>query len=280
MKPVNLLPKGAAVVATQGQKSNAGMLGGIAVGVVALLGIGGYFAMSRVDSIKSETSQAISAQTEATTQIASVRQQIATVGQPVNDSDTKLADGAEKVLVGAYAQRYDYVQLARELKNIMAGTDGWYTKVDVNSDTTSDAASADGAAVTLEGFMPTVELAAGFAKRVTATHSLSGAEGTAFSKQRLLSVVTKKPGAYYHFTVTATFDDNVAPSADGSGSTSATGTTVADGAANSLKLSLDPEPVPVQSPAQIAAARAKARAAAQPKNPFDVAAQSAAGGGS
>ena len=284
MKPVNLLPVGSVVAApTEPVKLNNGLIGGIAIGVVAVLGLGGYLAMARVDSVKSETAQATSAAQAAQGTTTSVRSQIASIGQPVNDSDKQLADGAQQVLVSAFSERYDYVLLTRELKTIMPAQ-GWYTSVKVDTGgTAGGGGSTGGATVTLEGYMPTVELAASFDDRVTGTKSLSNAVSSQINSKKLTSLATKRPGTYYHFVVTATFEDKIAPSAPGAGSSGSTGTTgtpVANGGDDTISLSLDPEPVVKRTAAQKAAAQQKAAAAAKPKNPFDVAAGAAAGGGS
>ena len=76
MKPVNLVPSDAPVVAAASAGPNVGMIGGAAVGMLAVVVVAGYFAFSRVDSIKSETAAAQQRTNDATTQTASTRSQI------------------------------------------------------------------------------------------------------------------------------------------------------------------------------------------------------------
>lgn len=290
MKPVNLLPKGnGPAVAAEPQKLNLGVIGGIAGAVVVLLGVGGYLALARVDTVKSETAKAVADQTAAQNEITQVQATTASVGPPVTDSDKQLADDQVKTLVAAYGERYNYVELTRELSGIMQGSGGWYSSVKINSVGSTDGSAGTGGAggsVTIDGYMPTMELAAGFEKRVEGTRSMSTAVGTKFESKRLIDRYTKKPTTYYHFVVTATFDDNIAPTADGSTPVdTGTGTTVSDGGSGEITLSLDSEPTPVKTTAQIAAekaAKAKKQAAAieaaKPKNPFAEVADEVAGG--
>lgn len=274
MKPVNLLPGDAPVVSTEPAKPNLGMIGGALAGLVAIVGVSGYFAMARVDSVKSETGAAQARATEATEEAAAVRSQIESLGQPVVDSDRQLAQGAEQVLVSAYTERHDFVRLADDLRAIMEGTDGWYQHV-----TASSAAGEDGTEVTIVGFMPTKELMATFNERANATKTLKDAVTVGIETVRLIDVANKRPGIYFKFTMTASLVDTVAPSVDGdtgAGATSdGTGTTVGNGSGGdgSINLSLDPEPV--EKPRASAAKPAKP---AKPKNPFDVAASVAGGG--
>jgi hypothetical protein len=138
-----------------------GMIGGAAFGIVAIIVVAAYFAMARVDSIKSETAASQSAAAAATAETASVQSQTQSIGQPVVDSDKQLAQGAEQVVVAAYTERYDFVQLAQELRGIMTGTGGWYEHVEAST------SSSDGTtqSVTITGYMPTAELAASFNER-------------------------------------------------------------------------------------------------------------------
>jgi hypothetical protein len=48
------------------------MIGGAAVGIIALVGVAGYFAMARVDSVKSETALANTSAQQATSQTAAI----------------------------------------------------------------------------------------------------------------------------------------------------------------------------------------------------------------
>lgn len=279
MKPVNLLPGDAAVVASsEPAKANLGMIGGAAAGLVAVIGVAGYFAMARVDSVKSEATAATQRAQQATQETAEVRSQIASLGQPVVDSDKQLAQGAEAVLVAAYSERRDFQLLASELRAIMEGTGGWYESVDASPD--SPDAAAGGAAVTLVGYMPTKELTASFNERMNATKSLKGAETVAIESERLTDLDSKVPGTYYKFTVTAQLVDTVAPSAGGeagAGAGDPNGTIVGNdgGGDGALSLSLDVEPPARHAPAPAA----KAAAPVKPKNPFDVAASVAGRGG-
>ncbi|MCW2973179.1 MAG: hypothetical protein JWN72_1452 [Thermoleophilia bacterium] len=297
MKPVNLVPKGSAVAAGPAEpaKLSMGVVGGIAGGSILAVVLAGYFAFSRVDSIKSETAQAQAAQAAADTKAQQVKASAQNIAKPVTDNDKQLAQSEEQMLVSAFSERYNYVEMTRELQGIMAGTGGWYSSVKVNTGAAAADASST-AGVKIEGYLPTVELAGGFAKRVRGTHSFSNAEGIKLDSVKMLSVYTKKPTTYWHFIVTADFDDNIAPAAPTASSSTtgtpvaSTGTTVASGD-GTLSLSLDANPVPTKSAAQVKAekaaaakkaadAAAKAAKAAQPKNPFDEAAGAVAGGAS
>lgn len=276
MKPVNLLPGNAPVVSVEGAKPNVALLGGAAAGLLAVVVVAGYFGMARVDSVKSETAAANDAAAAATSETAAVRSTIASLGQPVIDSDKQLAEGAEQVLVAAYTERHDFVQLARELRGIMQGTGGWYVTVTASS---AGAAGDTGAkAVSITGYMPTEQLAASFNERINATRTLTNAEHVSLESEVLAVEKTRRPGTYWKFTITADMVDTVAPTSDESsgGSTAdATGALVANGGGDSgeLTLSLDSEPkvVVVHKP--------KVVVPAKPKNPFDVAAAAASAGG-
>lgn len=268
MKPVNLLPGDVAVAAVEPGKPNLGMIGGAVAGMFAVIGVAGYFAMARVDSVKSETNAAVTRQEQATAEAASVRSQVESIGQPVVDSDKQLAQGAETVLVAAYTERHDFVRLADDLRAIMENTGGWYEVVEATSATDAGEASSE---IKIVGFMPTKELAASFNERANGTRTMANAETVALETKRLSDVDSRRPGIYIKFTMTADLVDTVAPSADGGGGTGDSGgTTVGNGGGDgTITLSLDPEPRP----------KPVASKPAKPKNPFDVAA-SVAGGGS
>lgn len=276
MKPVNLLPGDAPVAAVEPGKPNLGMIGGAVAGFLAIVVVGGYFAMARVDSVKSEAAAANDRATQATQQTAAVRSQIESIGQPIVDSDRQLAQGAETVLVGAYAERHDFVMMARELQAIMEGTGGWYESVEAASASGPDVQES----VTIVGYMRTKELVASFNERANATRTLANAETIGIESERLTDLDTKRPGIYFKFTMTADLVDTVAPSAGGVGGAPGdpTGTTVADGGRGGdgeLRLSLEREPRDDAAPA----AAAKKRAPAKPKNPFAVASSVAGRGG-
>lgn len=269
MKPVNLAPGDAPVVVASGGKPNLGMIGGAIFGVVAIVAVAGYFAMARVESVKSETTAANEAATNATSETEAVRAQVASLGQPVVDSDKQLAQGQEQIVVSAYTERHDFVQLAQELRGIMQGTGGWYEQIEATS-----AGSSDGKAVKITGVMPTEELAASFEERVNATRTLDDAEITTLESVRLTEIKSRKRGTYWKFSIEANLVDTEAPFVAGSSPSDATGTTVGDGSGggDSLTLSLEPKPKPK-------AATNAPKQPAKPKNPFDVAASAARGGG-
>lgn len=273
MKPVNLLPGDAPVVAEIGGKPSYGKIGGALVGFLAVVGVAGFFAMARVESINSEAKSLQDQATEATAQTAATRSQIGSLGQPVIDSDRQLAQGAEQVVVAAYTERHDFVQVAQELRGIMEGTNGWYQVVTVSSAPTADTDTAR--AVSITGFMPTKELAASFNERVSATRTLDGAEVESLKTVRLADVKTKRVAPYWKFTISADLVDTEAPFVNGGAVVGdGTGTTVGDGGGDeTFTLSLEPKPVE----------RRKAAAPvepAKPRNPFDVAATVARGGAS
>jgi hypothetical protein len=248
-----------------------GMIGGAAFGIVAIIVVAAYFAMARVDSIKSETAASQSAAAAATAETASVQSQTQSIGQPVVDSDKQLAQGAEQVVVAAYTERYDFVQLAQELRGIMIGTGGWYVSVEA----ASASRGGDTQSVTISGYMPTAELAASFDERVTGTRTLDNALITELESETLTDLDSKRPARYWKFTIGADLVDTEAPFASGGGGGGGgdTGAIVGDsGGDQALVLSLDPRPKPKAKPA------AKPAAPAKPKNPFDIAASAAAGG--
>ena len=270
MKPVNLTPGDAQVVVASSGKPNLGMIGGAVAGVVLIAGVAAYFAMARVDTVKSETLAAQTATTAAQQETAEVRAKIDSLGQPVVDSDKQLAQGQEQIVVAAYTERYDFVQLSQELRGIMQGTGGWYHKVDATSANQTGVRQ-----VMIEGYMPTKELAASFNERINGTRTMSNAEIEELKTERLADKKTKKIAPYWRFKIGADLIDTKAPFADGGsgGSGDGTGTTVADPAAGSSDLTLSLEPKPKPKPT-------KPKEPAKPKNPFDVAATAARGGGS
>lgn len=276
MKPVNLLPGDAPVVAAAPGKPSYGKIGGAVAGFVAIIAVAGYFAMARVDSINSEAQSLQAQAAEATAEATAVQNQVASLGQPIVDSDRQLAQGAEQVVVAAYAERHDFVQVAQELRGIMEGTGGWYQVVTVSSAPGGD--NGESRAVSITGFMPTKELAAAFDERVTATRTLDAATVQSLKTVRLADAKTKRIAPYWKFTITADLVDTRAPFVDGgSGATGddGSGTKVGDGGGDgdSFTLSLEPKPVERR-------AAAKPAKPAKPKNPFDVAASAARGGGS
>jgi hypothetical protein len=253
-----------------------GMIGGAAVGIIALVGVAGYFAMARVDSVKSETALANTSAQQATSQTAAIHSQVASLGKPVVDSDKQLAQGAEQVLVAAYTERHDFVGLSNELRGIMEGTGGWYDSVKASTAGGAGADAGTTKSVTIVGYMPTKELAASFNERVEGTRALKNADVSSLESAHLRDLSTRRAGVYYKFTITADFVDTIAPSADGdaggTGGTSATGTTVGSSTGGDLSLSLDPEPAATKPKA------AKPKAT-KPANPFDIAASAAGRGG-
>ncbi len=283
MKPMNLTPSdsAAAVKVAGAGKPNLGMIGGVAAGVVAVAAIGGYFAMARVDSVKSETDAANQRAQQAQTETTAARAQIQSIGQPVVDSDKQLAQGVEQVLVSAYTERFDFVLLAKELRGIMDGTGGWYESVDASRTAGSADGSESGKSVTIVGYMPTKELAASFDQRANGTKSLADADFTSLQTVHLTDLKSKRRATYWKFTIEATLVDTKAPYADGGGGSAASdGTTVGDSSADSgsLTLSLDPEPsVKTVKPLKKAEPKQPAEPA-KAKNPFDLAASAARGG--
>jgi outer membrane murein-binding lipoprotein Lpp len=269
MKPVNLAPGDVAVAAAGDGKPNYGMIGGAVAGVLMIAFVAGYFAMARVDTVKSEMASLNARAAEVTQETEAVQQQVASLGQPVIDSDKQLAQGQEQIVVSAYTERHDFVQLADELRGIMRGTGGWYEEVTASSAT----ANGEGRAIKIKGVMPTKELAASFNERVNATRTMRNSSYDSLESVRLLDIKSKRRGTYWKFEISADMVDTEAPFAAGSGG-DATGTTVADGPdATAIKLSLEPKPRPR------AAAPAAPAEPPKPRNPFDVAASAAREGG-
>jgi hypothetical protein len=273
MKPVNLLPADAPVVKQASAGANLGMIGGAAAGLLAVVAVAGYFALARVDSVKSETKSFKAAESEATSETTSVRNQIGSLGQPVLDSDKQLATGAEQVLVSAYTERHDFVQLAQELRGIIQGTGGWYVSVSASS---AGGGDSGGQAVNIVAYLPTKELAAGFNERVNGTRSLSGAEVVSLRSELLTDLDSKRNATFWKITIGADLVDTIAPSVSGGGAAAGdggTGTIVGDGGGDgTLVLSLDSAPQETRKAAPV-------KKPAAPRNPFDVAATAAAGGG-
>jgi len=283
VKPVNLLPSSSPVVAVAatGAKPNLGMIGGAALGVICVLGVAGYFAMARVDSVKSETTKLQNDASTATTETGTVSAQIASLGQPVTDSDKELAAGREKVLLTAYSERQDFVLLARELRGIMPNADGWYTSVKAGGGGVGSTDASGANSVTIEGYMVSEELLAGFDERAEATKSLKNADTVTIGSERLRGIGNKKLGRYFKFTLTAELVDLVAPeSGSTTGSVATDGTTVGSGGSHEITLSLDSNPPtkkatkPKVTKAATPAVPAKVAA---PANPFGIAAAAAGG---
>ncbi|MCW2920186.1 MAG: hypothetical protein JWL76_60 [Thermoleophilia bacterium] len=273
MKPVNLLPGDSAVVAVNAGKPNVAALGGAAFGFLAIVAVSGYFAMARVDSVKSETAAITARAAEATTETGAVNSQVASLGQPVVDSDKELARGQEAVLVAAYTERHDFPELAAELQGIMEGTGGWYVEIKASSAGPGSGGAEESRAVVIKGIMPTEQLAAAFEERASATRTLANAEITELNSTTLTTLDSKRNAVYWKFTIEADLVDTVAPSATGSTGGASDGTTVGEGGGSGeLTLSLDAKP----KPKPVATKPAKP---AKPKNPFDVAASAAVRGG-
>lgn len=275
MKPVNLLPGDApAVVAVAGGGGAAnklGMIGGAAAGMLAVVCVAAYFAMARVDSVKSETLLAQTQATQATTDSAAVQSQIQSLGQPANDSDKDLAQGAEKVLVAAYSERHNYPNLLSELKKIMDGRDGWYEQLKVRTHPIEQ----DSRQIVIEGYMPDAESMASFNERANLQSTMENAEIVELREKGMFSPVTRSKGRYWWFKMTADLVDTVAPTVAselGSPDAGPSGTTVSEGSQNP-KMSLE------DRPAKAAAAAAKPAKPAKPANKFDVAATFAGRGG-
>jgi hypothetical protein len=287
MRPVNLAPGDAPVaVAVDGGKPNLGMIGGAVAGVVAIAVVAGYFAMARVNTVKEEVSVANAAAAKATQDAQAIEAQVASLGQPVVDSDKQLAQGQQQIVVAAYTERHDFVTLAQELRGIMQQTGGWYESVtaSANGATASGSSSSSSSgpqSVTIVGVMPTRQMAASFDQRVNATRTLENAEFVEIKTVQKVQLGSKSRTSrtYWQFTIAADLVDTEAPFVSGSSSSagtgSATGVAVGDAGAGSgsLELSLDPKPKAEAKPAAPAQP-------AKPRNPFDVAASSARGGGS
>lgn len=272
MKPVNLLPEEIKAVKVSGGAPSRGMIGGAAAGLVAVVGIAGYFAMARVDSVKSEADLANARSAQATQQAAAIQSQIQSLGQPVVDSDRQLAQGAEQVLVSAYTERHDFVLMSSELQGI-TDSSGW-----IESVTAATSSEDGGKSVRIEGYFPTKELAASYNERVNSTRTLENAEAVSIKSERRTDTDTKRPGVYYRFVVTADFVDTIAPASGGSAGSTDAGL-VSDGGGE-LVLSLDSEPGETKAKSKKPAPAPKAEATpAKPKNPFEVAATAANGGG-
>lgn len=275
MKPVNLLPADSPVVSANAGKPNVAALGGAAFGFIALVAVAGYFAMARVDSVKDETALITARATEATNETAAVNSQVASLGQPVVDSDKELARGQEAVLVSAYTERHDFPELAAELQGIMEGTGGWYETITASA-AGADSSDAGGKAVMITAIMPTEQLAAAFGERASATRTLKDAEIVSLESTTLTDLDSKRNAVYWRLTLAADLVDTVAPTADGAGGgADGTGTVVGNGGGTGeLTLSLDSKPKPKVDKAKAAAPAAPAK----PKNPFDVAADAAVKG--
>jgi hypothetical protein len=275
MKPVNLNPGSTPVIKEPSAAPSMGMVGGAIAGVVAIVGVAGFFAMARIDTLKEETAQAQTSAQQATSETAAVHSRVQSLGSPVQDSDKQLEQGAEQVLVGAYTQRRDFVMLAQELQGIMDPS-GWYESVKV--DTTGAPGSGDTTSeVRIVGYMPDEKLLASFDDRVNGTQTLDNAETVDIKSVTLRDPDNGKPGVYWRFELTADMVDTVAPYAT-SASTGGSddGVKVGNSSAKPLTLSLDPKP---KAATPKSSAPAAVAAPPKPKNPFDIAATVASRGG-
>lgn len=270
MKPVNLYPVDLPVNAEPGAP-NMGLIGGAAAGVVALVVVGAFFAMARVDSIKSETGKLGTDTTSAQQETQSIEAQIQSVGIPVVDSDKQLAESAEKTLVSAYTERVEFGLMAQELQAIMAGTGGWYTTVRASAVGSVDSSGSDGSTVSIEGFLPTAEQAASFNERVNSTRTLTDAATVNVTTVTLAKKKGRKVGRYFQFKVTAKLVDTLKPYS----STAAKMENLVADTGGDPKLSLDPDPVVKP----VVRAAAKPATPVAPTNSFAVAAAAAARGG-
>jgi hypothetical protein len=273
VKPVNLYPN---ALPASGASSgpSLGVIGGAAAGVLLTVLVASFFALAHVDTIKSETSKLTNDASVAQSETQTVEAQTEAIGSPVVDSDKELATSAEKTLVGVYRNRVDFKLVANELQAVMAGTGGWYTSVDADSTGATATDGSDGASVVLEGYMPTLELAASIDERIESTRSFSDATTVGVQTKKLQRIHGHKVGTYVKFTVHATLVDTLAPFKDGGGAS--TGDNLVASGGGDPVLSLDSKPVVRK--ATRSSSQAAAAAAAAAKNPLALAASAALGG--
>lgn len=278
MRPVNLAPGKATTVAVKAEKPNFGMIGGAIAGVLVMAAVAGYFGMARVDAVKAEAQASRDAASSATSETQSVKAQVQSLGQPVKDTDRNLAQGQEAIVVAAFTERHDFVQLAEELRGIMQGTGGWYEKVTASVGGSGNSGGTH--SVTISGVMPSNVLAASFDERINATRSLENADLETLKSVELVKVGSKsrRSTTYWQFTIGADLVDTKAPFVSGSSGSAgdSSGTAVGDSGAGesaSLELSLEAKP-------KVDATKDVAKQNAKPRNPFDIAASNASGGGS
>lgn len=268
MKPVQLMPPSTSVAAVQlDAKPNYGLIGGIAVMVLALVGVGGYFAMARVDSVKSETAKFAKDTTAAQAEAAKNRAEIQSLGQPVINRDIQIAQGAEQILVAAYGERRQFELMAQELHAVMLDdrgkSIGWYDSI------TATSAAVEGgskAPVEIVGFLPSAEMATAFDERLDGTRTLSNANLIAISKSVMVDRKSRTKREYWKVTITA--DLAAVDGVNGADTSSLVGN---GGGGGSVQLATE------AAPERPAVKRPKPKPAA-PRNPFEVAASVAGGG--
>lgn len=266
MKPVNLYP----IDRPTGESSgpNMGLIGG-AIGVfVIVVVVAVLTGMSRVDTLRSETGKLESDARTASEQEKSVRAQKDSIGVPVYDSDTQLAETAEKTLVATYTERVDFKSAVQELQSIMP-KGGWYTEVRATSSGSLEGASGGTGdsgvvSVSISGIVPNKKLLAGFNERVNSTQSFEEATAVEVKTVKLRGNVNRRIGTYYSFKITANLVDTLPPFKD-QGAGGSSGSTLVSGGEGQqqVKLSLDSDPTD-----RAAARRAKEAAI----NPFERAA--------
>lgn len=119
MKPVDLRPPDSPVVAAPGGSGSRSGIGVAILAILAVVGVAGYFAMGRVNTLKEEAAS-LSADTQRIQQEASiVNTQIAEAGRSQDTDFATIASNKEQQLTDALGKRIDYPLLERELNAVL-----------------------------------------------------------------------------------------------------------------------------------------------------------------
>ena len=202
MRPFDLTPGEVKAAKPAGGAPNMGLIGVIGALVLAVVGIGGYFAFAHVDSLKSQTAQAQAETADLQAQEQALQAQIAEAGQEVGNANREVADSLTQMTLASYAERRDYVKATRELVGIMEGTGGWYAGIDVATVTEDEPYT-----VSLEGYMPSEEGVTSLVKRVEATNSFEGADLKIIRSEVAVRELGGEKLRYWFFTISADLVD-------------------------------------------------------------------------
>lgn len=225
MKPIDLTPTGSAAEAVA-VSTSAGpsrqLIGLSVIGVLAVVAVGGYFAMAQVNSVNEETKQ-INADTEGlreqhkivTTQLAEAGQKPAEQGW-----DTVVASYTTDV-VEKIKKRSDFTRLMRDLRRVLV-SGSWFTSVKSGSDAAaaSSTSGSDDAptTITFEGYARSTRDVMTIIANLNATQSIEGAKPTLIERQ-----VSNKKKVFRKFTIVATLSLTEAATSGASGLVSDTG---------------------------------------------------------
>jgi len=276
MKPVDLRPSEVLVVKEASAGPSMGTLGAIGFVVVAIVGVGAYFGLGHVNTLKEQSAQLEQSALKANEETTQIQAQIQELGQSTETDYAQIASNLQTTLASTLGSRIDYVKLEREVAEVIT-PGGWLDEITAGASTASGDTGAG--LVTLKGHVLTDLDIAAVLQRVESAASFDEAELGDTAR------VTSRGGRkYWTFEISAKL---VADETSGSGSSSglvANGTAGSGGGEASGGIALEPTPDYAKKVEAAAAAAAKAKAAtakaAAGKSALELAADTASGGAS